>query len=62
MPEVIGYTISDMHPKIAEAYWPYFIVRLQTTEGPQVELRFHKRALECFAEEIKKYLSKEAPN
>jgi hypothetical protein len=35
MPEVIGYTISDMHPKIAEAYWPYFIVRLQTAEGAQ---------------------------
>jgi hypothetical protein len=36
MADVRGYTISDARPKIAEAYWPYFILRLQTTEGPQV--------------------------
>ena len=48
--------------KLSEAYWPYFIVRLQTNEGPEVELRFHKEALESLAEEVKKYLSKEAPN
>jgi hypothetical protein len=46
MAEIRGYTIRDARPKIAEVYWPYFIVRLQTTEGPQVELRFHKQALE----------------
>jgi hypothetical protein len=59
--EVRGYTIRDARPEIAEIYWPYFIVRFQTTEGPQVELRFHKQALEYFAEEIKTHLSKEAP-
>jgi hypothetical protein len=61
MAEIRGYTIRDARPKIAEVYWPYFFVRLQTTEGPQVELRFHKQALEYFAEEIKNRLPREAP-
>ena len=48
---ITTFEIRDIHPRIAKLERPFFIVQLETAEGP-IKLKFQKSAQEFFADKI----------
>jgi hypothetical protein len=53
MAGVMEYEIVDIRPKMAEYEYPFFILRLETIDGPTLELKIKKQALKYLADAIK---------